>query len=82
VPFSLVPTPTLELLLEQSDHPQANQAVIELIRLRDANCHLLTHFVAVQNQTKISAAGIKSVLGDVRPEPGQAVMLHGKGDPG
>ena len=78
MPFSLVPTPTLELLLEQSDHPQANQAVIELIRLRDANCHLLTHFVAVQNQTKISASGIKSVLGGIQTHPAPTLALPKK----
>jgi hypothetical protein len=69
VPFSLVPTPFIECILQTTDDPKADQAIDELNKLRDVHCHLLTHFVAIKQQTEASASGIKSVLGDVQTHP-------------
>lgn len=74
MPFSLVPTPVLEWLLESTDDPKADQAIAELNKLRDAHCHLLTHFVAIKTQTEASTSGLKSLLGSVQPEPAPPVM--------
>lgn len=62
MPFSLVPTPIIESILNDSDHPQAAKAIEELNRLRDVQCHLVTHFVAVQRQTQASGAGLRSLV--------------------
>lgn len=66
MPFSLVPTPVLELILNESDN---DKAIAEYRRLRDVHCHLLTHFVAVKTQTEASHAGLKSLIGEVEPHP-------------
>ena len=66
MPFSLVPTPVLELMLNESDN---DKAIEEYQRLRDVHCHLLTHFVAIKAQTEASHAGLKSLLGEVEPHP-------------
>jgi len=68
MPFSLVPTPALELIIEESDHPHADKAVEELRKLRDINCHLLTHFVAIKQQTEASTAGLQSLVREIEPE--------------
>lgn len=67
MPFSLVPTPVLELMLNESDHPEADKAIEELNRLREMHCHLATHLIAVKQQTDASVAGIHSLLGKVEP---------------
>ena len=70
MPFSLVPTPVLESMLNEAPAtPTTGQAIAELNRLRDAHCHLLTHFVAVKQQTDASHAGLRLLLGEVQPEP-------------
>lgn len=70
MPFKLVPTPVLELILNEAPAtPQTDQAIAELQRLRDVHCHLLTHFVAVKQQTEASTAGLQSLLGEVKPQP-------------
>ncbi|CAB4122474.1 hypothetical protein UFOVP33_11 [uncultured Caudovirales phage] len=69
MPFSLVPTPILELMLNESDHPKTEQAIEELNRLREIHCHLATHLIAVKQQTDASVAGIQSLLGEVEPSP-------------
>lgn len=77
MPFSLVPTPFIEWILQTTDHPKADQAIAELNKLRDVHCHLLTHFVAVQNQTQASASGIRSVVGSdaqMHPAPTLPVL--------
>ena len=78
MPFSLVPTPVIEWILQTTDDPKADEAIAELNKLRDVHCHLLTHFVAVQNQTKSSAAGLKSVLGEVQTHPSPPLVLPKK----
>lgn len=69
MPFSLVPTPVIEWILQNTDDPKADQAIAELNKLRDVHCHLLTHFVAVQSQTQASASGLRSVIGEVHMHP-------------
>lgn len=69
MPFSLVPTPFIETILNHSTHPQADQAIEELNRLRDVQCHLLTHYVAVQRQTQASGAGLQSLISEIKPKP-------------
>lgn len=76
MPFSLVPTPFIEWILQTTDDPKADDAIAELNKLRDVHCHLLTHFVAVKNQTDSSAAGLKSLLSDVQTHP--APQLPGR----
>lgn len=78
MPFSLVPTPFIEWILQTTDDPKADQAIAELNKLRDVHCHLLTHFVAVQNQTQSSASGLRSVLGEVHMHPAPAIPLPDK----
>jgi hypothetical protein len=51
--------------LETTDNPKAEEAIAELNKLRAVHCHLLTHFVAVQQQTQSSASGLRSVLGEM-----------------
>lgn len=80
MPFSLVPTPVIEWILQSSDDPKADEAIAELNKLRDVHCHLLTHFTAVQNQTKSSAAGLRSVLGDVQTHSDPPLTLPDKPD--
>lgn len=74
MPFSLVPTPVIECILQNTDDPKAAQAIAELNKLRDVHCHLLTHFTAVKTQTDASASGLKSLLGSVQPQPAPPVM--------
>lgn len=69
MPFSLVPTPILELMLNESDHPETEKAIEELNRLREIHCHLATHLIAVKQQTDASVAGIQSLLSEIQPSP-------------
>lgn len=78
MPFSLVPTPVIEWILQNTDDPKADQAIAELNKLRDVHCHLLTHYVAVKRQTDSSASGLKSLLGDVQPHPALPLALPKK----
>jgi hypothetical protein len=78
VPFSLVPTPVIEWILQNTDDPKADQAISELNKLRDVHCHLLTHFVAVKAQTEASTSGLKSLLGNVQTHPTQTLKLPKK----
>lgn len=41
----------------------------ELQRLRDVNCHLLTHYVATKQQSEATHAGLDLLLGKVEPDP-------------
>lgn len=78
MPFSLVPTPVIELILQTTDDPKADEAIAELNKLRDVHCHLLTHFTAVKTQTDASASGLRSVLGDVPTHPALPLLLPKK----
>lgn len=78
MPFSLVPTPVIEWILQTTDDPKADEAIAELNKLRDVHCHLLTHFTAIKTQTDASASGIKSVLGEVNPQPAPPLALPSK----
>lgn len=69
MPFSLVPTKVLEILLNEAPvNPQTEQAIAELQRLRDVHCHLLTHFVAIRNQTEASTAGLQSLIDEIESD--------------
>ncbi len=63
IPFSLVPTPVLELILEKENN---ELAIEEYQRLREIHCHLASHLVAIKQQTDASVAAIAS-LGQVEP---------------
>lgn len=78
MPFSLVPTPVIEWILQTTNDPKADQAIAELNKLRDVHCHLLTHFVAIKQQTESSASGIKSVLGNIETHPAPTLTLPKK----
>lgn len=67
MPFNLVPTPFLELMLDRnSEKEAAKKAIEELNKLREIQCHLVTHFLAVKRQTEASAAGLDSLLNSVK----------------
>ena len=78
MPFSLVPTPVIEWILQTTDDPKVDEAIAELNKLRDVHCHLLTHFVAVKQQTDSSASGIKAVLGEIQTHPAPPLALPEK----
>ncbi len=63
-PFSLVPTPLLEMML--SDAPQ--EAVDEYLRLREAHCHLVNHLRATKTQTEATISGLQSLLDEIKPD--------------
>lgn len=63
MPFSLVPTPILEMMLE--DAPP--QAVAEYLRLREAHCHLVNHLRATKTQTEATVSGLQSLLDEIKP---------------
>ena len=63
-PFSLVPTPLLEMML--NDAPQ--EAVDEYLRLREAHCHLVNHLRATKTQTEATVSGLQSLLDEIKPD--------------
>lgn len=65
MPYSLVPTPILEAILNDANN---EQAAAELQRLHDVNCHLLTHYVATKQQSEATHAGLDLLLGEIEPE--------------
>ncbi len=62
MPFSLIPTPVLEILLDQSGD---EQAIAEYQKLRELHCHLASHLLAIKQQTDASIAGIQSITGNL-----------------
>lgn len=52
-------SPTLESLLNEIDHPDAEQAVREYRHLCAVQRHLLTHLTSIKVQTESSIAGIQ-----------------------
>jgi len=69
MPHCFVPTPILDSILNQSDHPQVAQAIEELNRLRDVQSHLFTHFVAVQKQNQAGVSALTGLLAEPAPPP-------------
>ena len=67
MPYSLIPTPFIDLIINDTDHPHAEQAVEELNRLRAAQCHLVTYLQATKAQTDACTAGIQSLVEGVQP---------------
>lgn len=57
MPFSLIPTPVLEWMLDNSNN---QEAIDEYNRLREIHCHLATHLIAVKQQTDSTVAGIQA----------------------
>lgn len=67
MPFNLVPTPFLELMLDRSAaNPEAEKAIEELNKMREIQCYLVTHFLAVKRQTEASAASLDSLINSVQ----------------
>lgn len=64
MPFSLVPTPLLEIMLE--DAPQ--ETVDEYLRLREAHCHLVNHLRATKVQTEATVSGLQALLDEIKPD--------------
>lgn len=62
-PFSLVPTPMLEIML--NDAPP--EAVDEYLRLREAHYHLVNHLRATKIQTEATVSGLQSLLDEIKP---------------
>lgn len=72
-------TPSLSCVLNDSNHPRADEAINELSRLREANYHLMSHLVAIKQQTDSSVAGIQSLLGKSTAHDGvehTALVVH------
>jgi hypothetical protein len=67
VPFSLMPTPFLELILNESDSPHVEHAINELHRLRAVQSHLLTHLEATKMQTDACISGVHPLFKIVQP---------------
>lgn len=71
-------SPTLESLLNEIDHPDAEQAAREYRHLRAVQRHLLTHLSSIKLQTESSIAGIQDevdaqvAIAEVPPQPGLA----------
>lgn len=78
MPFNIVPTPFLEWILRTTSSVNVEKAITELKKLRDVNCHLLAHFVAVQHQTSASAAILRTVVGEVDPSTTAPITIPGK----
>lgn len=49
--------------------PHADKAIEELRRLKEVNCHLAAHLIAVKQQTEASAESLQSIVGRPRLEP-------------
>lgn len=63
MPFSLVPTPMLEIML--NDAPP--EAVDEYLRLREAHHHLVNHLRATRTQTEATVSGLQALLDEIKP---------------
>lgn len=48
----VLPTTALEVVLNESNHPNADLAIHELNQLRAVQAHLVTHYVAVRRQNE------------------------------
>lgn len=66
MPFNLVPTPFLELMLDRNKNEHADKAIEELNKMREIQCHLVTHFLAVRRQTEASAASLDSLVNGIK----------------
>lgn len=78
MPFNIVPTPFIEWILHTTSHANVEKAIAELKKLRDVNCHLFAHFVAVKNQTSASAETLRSVIGEAEPHTTAVLNLTNK----
>ncbi len=67
MPYSLIPTTFIELILNETDSPHAEQAIEELNRLRAAQCHLVTHLQATKMQTEACILGVQPLIESVQP---------------
>ena len=65
MPHDLLCSPALETLLNESEHPDAEQAAQEYRHLRAVQRHLLTHLTSIQLQTESSIAGIQDEVGEI-----------------
>lgn len=65
--YSLIPTPFIERILNESDSPHVEQAIEELNRLRDAQCHLLTHLNITKMQTDACISCVQPLIESVQP---------------
>lgn len=76
----LVPTPFIEQLIENAiDEDTAEKAALELAKLKDVQCHLVTHYKAVAMQTQASGAGLRSLLEVGQPSDDTPPHLLGCG---
>lgn len=67
MPFSLIPTPFIEMILNDTEHPHAEQAIDELNRLRAVQCHLMTHLSSTKMQTDACISCVQPLLDGVQP---------------
>jgi hypothetical protein len=54
------------MLDRSAANPEAEKAIEELNKMREIQCYLVTHFLAVKRQTEASAAGLDSLLNSVK----------------
>jgi hypothetical protein len=67
MPYSLIPTTFIELVLNETDSPHVEQAIEELNRLRAVQCHLVTHLETTKMQTDACISCVQPLLQSVQP---------------
>lgn len=67
MPTSLVPTPFIEMILNNAAGPHAEQAIEELNRLRAVQCHLLTHLETTKMQTDACISCVRPLVEGIQP---------------
>ncbi|CAB4154486.1 hypothetical protein UFOVP653_5 [uncultured Caudovirales phage] len=67
MPYSIIPTPFIELILNDTESPHAEQAIEELNRLRAVQCHLVTHLHATKLQTDACISVVEPLIESVQP---------------
>lgn len=67
MPYSLIPTTFIEMVLNETDSPHADKAIEELNRLRAVQCHLVTHLEVTKMQTEACITCVQPLLDSVQP---------------
>ncbi len=79
MPYSLIPTTFIELVLNDTDSPHADKAIEELNRLRAVQCHLVTHLETTKMQTEACISCVQPLLQSVQPLCNPPPHLLGSG---
>ncbi len=60
--YSLVKTPNLDFVLNNSKDSKVDMAIAELIKLREIQEHLVTHLRASKAQCEFTATGLRALI--------------------